>query len=71
MGGKGSPNGDLPICVRTVSKESAAGKEGLLQAGDIIMALNGVLFDNCTHQTAVETLKRCGEDTIMLTICSP
>lgn len=70
MGGKDSPNGDLPICVRTVSRESVAGKEGVLQPGDVIMAVNGISFENCTHQAAVDTLKRCG-DGIMLTICSP
>lgn len=70
VGGKGSPNGDLPICVRTVSRDSVAGKEGLLQPGDIIMAVNGMSFDSCTHQGAVEMLKRCS-DNIMLTVCTP
>ena len=69
VGGKGSVNGDLPICIRSVSKDSIPGREGKLKPGDIIVAVNGISFENLTHQAAVETLKRL-HDNIMITICS-
>ena len=62
VGGKGSPNGDLPICVKSVSKDSAAGREGGLKPRDVILSVNGVSFRSVTHQFAVNTLKRLQRD---------
>lgn len=57
-GGKGSPNGDLPIRIKAVFKDGCAARDGRLKAKDIILSVNGVSFNNVTHQFAVNTLKR-------------
>lgn len=69
VGGKGSPNGDLPICIKSVSKDSVAAREGRLKQGDILLAVNDISFEHITQQVAVETLK-CLRGDIVLTICS-
>ena len=68
-GGKGSPNGDLPICIRSISKDCVAAREGRIRQGNIILAVNGISFDNITHKAAVDTLTRFHGD-VTLTICS-
>ena len=57
-GGKGSPNGDLPICIRTISSECTAARDGRIRQGDIILSVNGISFENISHKVAVETLTR-------------
>ena len=69
-GGKGSPNGDLPICIRSISKDCVAAREGLIRQGDIILAVNGISFESISHKAAVDTLTRFHGD-ITLTLCSP
>ena len=69
VGGKGSPNGDLPICIKSVSKDSAAAREGKLKQGDILLAVNHISFENITQHVAVDTLKRLRGD-IVLTVYS-
>lgn len=68
-GGKGSPNGDLPICIRSIANDCIAAREGRIRQGDIILAVNGVSFDSITHKAAVDTLTRFHGD-IILTIHS-
>jgi multiple PDZ domain protein len=68
-GGKGSPNGDLPICIRSISKDCVAARQGRIRQGDIILAVNGISFENITHKAAVDALTRSHGD-ITLTICS-
>lgn len=57
VGGKGSTHGDLPIFIKRVFNEGAAGRDGRLKMGDQLLAVNGVSFENVTHQFAAETLK--------------
>ena len=40
-GGYGSPHGNIPIFVKTVSKVGAAADEGRLKKGDQIISVNG------------------------------
>lgn len=57
VGGKGSKHGDLPIYVKSVFEEAAAGKDGRLRTGDQLLSVNGYSFENITHEQAAETLK--------------
>ena len=57
MGGKGSPQGDLPIFIKRVCDDGAAGREGRLRKGDQLLSVNGINFDGATHQYAAERLK--------------
>ena len=67
-GGKGSPNGDLPMCITSISRDCVAAREGRIRQGDIILADNGISFDNITHKAAVDTLT-CFHSNVTLTIC--
>ena len=57
VGGTGSTHGDLPIFIKRVFNEGAAGRDGRLKMGDQLLAVNGVSFENVTHQFAAETVK--------------
>ena len=57
VGGKGSVHGDLPIYIKQVFNEGAAGQDGRLKKGDQLLAVNGISFENVTHKYAAETLK--------------
>ncbi|XP_064193967.1 multiple PDZ domain protein-like [Anguilla rostrata] len=69
VGGFGSPHGDLPIYVKTVFSKGAASKDGRLQRGDQIVAVNGVPLEGVTHEEAVEILKRT-RGTVSVTVLS-
>uniref|UniRef100_A0A1I8ICC3 PDZ/DHR/GLGF domain protein n=1 Tax=Macrostomum lignano TaxID=282301 RepID=A0A1I8ICC3_9PLAT len=55
VGGRGTPQGDHPIYVRTVTDESAA--KNLLFKGDRIDFVNGRSLDGLSHDEAVAILK--------------
>ena len=57
VGGKGSIHGNLPIYIKQVFNEGAAGQDGRLKKGDEVLAVNGISFKNVTHKFAAETLK--------------
>ena len=57
MGGKNSLHGDLPIFIKRVFDEGAAGRDRRLKKGDRLLVVNGISFENVTHQFAAETLK--------------
>ena len=61
VGGKGSPQGDLPIFVKTVFSRGAAALDGRLQRGDQILAVNDQSLLSIPHSDAVNVLKdaRC------------
>ena len=69
VGGKGSPQGDLPIFIKRVCDGGAAGRDGRLKKGDQVLAVNGIGFEGVTHQFAAETLKYLQGD-IELTVLS-
>uniref|UniRef100_A0A1X7TPT1 PDZ domain-containing protein n=1 Tax=Amphimedon queenslandica TaxID=400682 RepID=A0A1X7TPT1_AMPQE len=69
-GDKGSPNGDLSICIRSVIPECTAARDGRIRQGDVILSVNGISFENISHKVAVETLTRFRGD-ITLKLCSP
>ncbi|KAJ8336142.1 hypothetical protein SKAU_G00394850 [Synaphobranchus kaupii] len=69
VGGFGSPHGDLPIYVKSVFGKGAASKDGRLQRGDQIVAVDGVSLGGVTHHEAVEMLKRT-RGSVSLTVLS-
>ena len=58
MGGYGSPHGDLPIYVKTVFEKGAAARDGRLQRGNQIVAVNGTNLEGVSHENAVNILKK-------------
>lgn len=68
VGGRGSPQGDLPIFVKTVFERGAAANSPL-RPGDQIHAVDAVLLEGKTHQEAVALLKNA-KGTVTLTIVS-
>ena len=69
VGGKGSPQGDLPIYINRVYDKGAAARDGRVKAGNQLLAVNGVNFANVTHQYAADTLKYLQGD-VELTVLS-
>ncbi|KAG7458875.1 hypothetical protein MATL_G00225250 [Megalops atlanticus] len=69
VGGFGSPHGDLPIYVKSVFDKGAASKDGRLQRGDQIVAVNGQGLEGVTHEEAVGILKRT-KGAVTLTVLS-
>ena len=69
VGGRGNPQGDLPIFVKTVFERGAAAQSGVLRPGDQIHAVDDTLLDGKTHQEAVALLKNV-KGTVTLTIVS-
>ena len=57
VGGKGSARGDMPIFINRIFDTGAAGRDGRLSSGDQVLSVNGISFENITHQQAAETLK--------------
>ncbi|XP_013369898.1 PREDICTED: inaD-like protein isoform X3 [Chinchilla lanigera] len=57
VGGYGSPHGDLPVYVKTVSTKGAAADDGRLKRGDQILAVNGESLEGVTHEQAVAILQ--------------
>ncbi|XP_069088646.1 inaD-like protein isoform X1 [Pleurodeles waltl] len=58
VGGYGSPQGDLPIYVKTIFSKGAAAADGRLKRGDQILAVNEEVLEGVTHEQAVAILKR-------------
>ncbi|KAK1886586.1 Multiple PDZ domain protein [Dissostichus eleginoides] len=76
VGGFSSPQGDLPIYVKTVfdkwrkgSHRGAAIEDGRLKRGDQIIAVNGHCLEGVTHAEAVDILKKT-KGTVVLTVLS-
>ncbi|XP_039194986.1 inaD-like protein isoform X2 [Crotalus tigris] len=67
VGGFGSPQGDLPIYVKTIFAKGAAADDGRLKRGDQILAVNGQSLEGVTHEQAVAILKH-QKGTVTLTV---
>jgi C-terminal processing protease CtpA/Prc len=69
VGGKESVYGDIPIYIKQVFNEGAAGQDGRLKKGDQVLSVNGISFENVTHKFAAETLK-CLQGDVKLKVIS-
>lgn len=69
VGGADSPRGALGIFIKSIMPNGQAIESQQLRAGDEILAVNGQVCHDLTHQSAVKLFKgiRCGE--IVLNIC--
>ncbi|XP_070602147.1 inaD-like protein isoform X2 [Erythrolamprus reginae] len=67
VGGFGSPQGDLPIYVKTIFAKGAAADDGRLKRGDQILAVNGQSLEGVSHEQAVAILKH-QKGTVTLTV---
>lgn len=65
----GSDTGALGIFVKNILPSGQAGQDGLLKAGDEILAVNGQVCHDLSHEEAVKLFKsvKCGE--IVLQVC--
>ena len=57
IGGYASPNGNLPIYIKTVFERGAAARDGSLKRGDQLLAVNEHSLEGATHEQAVAILK--------------
>uniref|UniRef100_A0A914KPX0 Disks large 1 tumor suppressor protein n=1 Tax=Meloidogyne incognita TaxID=6306 RepID=A0A914KPX0_MELIC len=72
-GGVGNQHipGDDGIFVTRIIEGSPAYFDGRLQKGDQILAVDNIIFNNVTHQFAVQTLKNTGERASLLYMKNP
>ncbi|KAF7637114.1 hypothetical protein Mgra_00003502 [Meloidogyne graminicola] len=63
--------GDDGIFVTRIIEGSPAYFDGRLQKGDQILAVDNIIFNNVTHQFAVQTLKNTGERISILYMKNP
>ncbi|XP_054720570.1 uncharacterized protein LOC129230192 [Uloborus diversus] len=65
-GGKDSPHGDRPLLIKRIFKGGAADKDGQLEEGDEILAINSCPVGNMTRTEAWNFLKKLPEGPITL-----
>lgn len=69
VGGADSPRGALGIFIKSILPKGQAVENGLLKAGDEILAVNGHVCHDLTHQDAIKLFKSVKSGEIVLNIC--
>ena len=69
VGGADSPRGALGIFIKSIMPNGQAIESGLLRAGDEILAVNGHICHDLTHQDAVKLFKSVKSGEVVLNIC--
>lgn len=69
VGGRDSPRGALGIFIKSILPTGQAIEDGRLQAGDEILAINGHVCHDLSHQEAVKMFKDVKFGEILLQIC--
>lgn len=69
VGGRDSPRGALGIFIKSILPTGQAADDGRLQAGDEILAVNGFVCHDLSHQEAVKMFKDVKLGEISLQIC--
>ena len=59
----------MPFYIQDIAKDGVADKDGQLQRGDQLIAINGLTVQGATYQYVLETLKKLHGD-IKLTVIS-
>lgn len=69
VGGVDSPRGALGIFIKNILPTGQAAEDGRLQAGDEILAVNGQVCHDLSHEEAVKLFKSVKQGEIALNIC--
>jgi C-terminal processing protease CtpA/Prc len=69
VGGADSPRGALGIFIKSIMPNGQAIESGQLRAGDEILAVNGQVCHDLTHQDAVRMFKSVRSGEVVLNIC--
>lgn len=69
VGGADSPRGALGIFIKSILPKGQAIENGLLKAGDEVLAVNGHVCHDLTHQDAIKLFKSVKSGEIVLNIC--
>lgn len=69
VGGVDSPRGALGIFIKNILPSGQAAEDGRLQAGDEILAVNGHVCHDLSHEEAVKLIKGVKQGEIALNIC--
>lgn len=69
VGGSDSPRGALGIFIKSILPTGQAADDGRLQAGDEILAVNGHVCHDLSHQEAVKMFKDVKMGEVCLQIC--
>jgi hypothetical protein len=69
VGGRDSPRGALGIFIKSILATGQAAEDGRLQAGDEILAVNGLMSHDLTHAEAVKLFKDIKVGEVALHIC--
>lgn len=69
VGGADSPRGALGIFIKSIMPNGQAIESGQLRAGDEILAVNGQVCHDLTHQDAVKMFKSVRSGEVVLNIC--
>lgn len=69
VGGVDSPRGALGIFIKNILPAGQAAEDGRLQAGDEILAVNGQVCHDLSHEEAVKLIKGVKQGEIALNIC--
>lgn len=69
VGGRDSPKGALGIFIKSILPNGQAIEDGRLRAGDEILAVNGHVCHDLTHQEAVKLFKSVKTGDIALHVC--
>lgn len=69
VGGRDSPRGALGIFIKSILATGQAADDGRLQAGDEILAVNGQVCHDLSHQEAVKLFKSVKLGEIALNVC--
>ena len=68
VGGVGSARGDLPIYIKRVLPGSPAEQDGLLKAGDELVAVNETILVEVSKDFAVNALSKVEGDVRLLVL---
>lgn len=69
VGGRDSPKGALGIFIKSILPSGQAAEDGKLLAGDEILAVNGQVCHDLSHQEAVKLFKNVKLGEVALQIC--
>lgn len=69
VGGRDSPRGALGIFIKSILATGQAADDGRLQAGDEILAVNGNVCHDLSHEEAVKLFKGVKHGEVSLNIC--